>query len=85
MNALPIYDDKCIKTKIITYEVNINFHGLNVPAADVECETFTVISIDSILVYENKYKLEVYLDSCAYKIVNTQMADYLGDSLFESD
>ena len=55
MNALPIYDDKCVKTKIRTYEVNINFHGLNVPAADVECESFTVISIDSILVYENKY------------------------------
>ena len=47
-----------------------NFWGLNVPEDDQECELFTGISIDSLLVYENKYYLEVYLDNCAYKIVN---------------
>ena len=40
------------------------------PEDDQECELFTGISIDSLLVYENKYYLEVYLDNCAYKIVN---------------
>ena len=35
------------------------------------------------LVYENKYYLEVYLDNFDYKIVNTEMLDYLGDNLFE--
>ena len=38
-----------------------------------------------LLVNENKYYLQVYLDDCAYKIVNTQMLGYLDDSLFESD
>ena len=37
------------------------------------------------LVYESKYYLQVYLDNCVYKIVNTQMIDYLGDNLLESD
>ena len=45
-------------------------------------ETCTAISIDSLLVYENKYYLQVYLDSCAYKIVNKQMTDYLDKNIF---
>ena len=34
------------------------------PEDEVECESFTVISIDSLLVYKHKYYLLVYLDSC---------------------
>ena len=63
-------------------KVYTNFCGLNVPEDDMECESFTVISIDSLLVYENKYYLRVYLDNCAYKIVNKQMTDYLDKNLF---
>ena len=50
---------------------------------DIECGSFTVISIASLLVYENKYYLQLYLDNCAYKIVNKQMADYLDENVFE--
>ena len=39
------------------------------PEDDLECESSKVISIDSLLVYENKYYLQVYVDNCAYKIV----------------
>ena len=53
------------------------------PEDDIECESFTVISIDSLLLYENKYCLQVYLDNCAYKIVNKQMTGYLGENVFE--
>ena len=51
------------------------------PENDVECESFTVISIDSLLLYENKYYLQVYLDNCVYKIVHKQMTDYLDENL----
>ena len=37
------------------------------PEDDVESKSFTVISIDSLLVYENKYYLQVYLDDSVYK------------------
>ena len=37
---------------------------------DIESESFIVISIDFLLVYENKYYLQVYLYSCAYKTAN---------------
>ena len=59
LNALPIYDNRYITTKIRTNgdKVYTNFRGLNVPEDDMECESFTVISIDSLLVYDNKYYL----------------------------
>ena len=53
------------------------------PVDDIECESFAVISIDSLIVYENKYYLQVYLDHCAYKIFNKQITDYLDGNLFE--
>ena len=67
LNALPFCDDRYIQTKMRTYsdKVYTNFCGLNVPEDDMECESFAVISIDSLLVYENKYYLQVYLDNCA--------------------
>ena len=49
----------------------------------MECEFVTVISIDSLLAYDKKYYMQVYLDSCAYKIVNKQITDYLDENLFE--
>ena len=76
---LKVYDDRCIKTKIRTFtdKVYANFCDLNMPEDDVEYESFTVISIDYLLVYESKYYLQVCLDNCVYNIVNRQMADYL--------
>ena len=84
LNALPVYDDRYMKTKRRTFgdKVYTNFRALNVPEDDIECESFTVISIDSLLVYDKKH-LEVYLDNCVYKTVNKEMADYLDENLFE--
>ena len=85
LNALPVYDDRYVKNLKWTFvdNVHINFHGLNVPEYDVEFESFTVIFIDCLLVYDKKYYLQVYLDNCSYKIVNKQMTDYLDENLFE--
>ena len=85
LNTLPVYDDRYMKTKIRTYgdKVYTNFPGLNVPEANIERESFTVISIGSLLVYKSKCCLQVYLDNCGYKIANKQMADYLDDNRFQ--
>ena len=64
-------------------KVYTNFCGLTVTEVDIECDYFTAIFIDSLLVYENKYYLQVYLDNCASKIVNKQMTDYLDENVFE--
>ena len=59
LNTLPVYDHRCIKTTIKTFDdkVYTNFRGLNVSEADIKCESFTVISIDYLLVYDKKYYL----------------------------
>ena len=46
------------------------------PEQDIEYESFTVISIDSLLVYKNGYYLQVYLEHCAYKIGYKPMIGY---------
>ena len=86
LNALPVYGDKYVKNKKRTYDdkIHTNFCGLNVPEANIECDSFTVISIASLLAYENKYYLQIYLNNCAYNIVGNQIIDYLGDNPFET-
>ena len=53
------------------------------PEDYIENESVRVISIDSFVLYKNKYHLQVYLHNCAYKIANKQMIEYLDDNLFE--
>ena len=57
LTALPEYDDRYIKPKIRTYgdKVYFNLRSLNVPQRCAECESFIIISINSLVVYENKY------------------------------
>ena len=74
-----------IKIKVYDDKFNTISWDLHVPEIRVIGELFTVFSIDSLLVYEKKHYLEVYLDNCAYKIVNTEMIDYLDGKSFKSD
>ena len=41
-----------------------------------ECKSFIIIATNSLLVYENKHYLQVYLDNCANKNGNTEMVDF---------
>ena len=82
MNGSTIYENRYIKTKIKTYgnKVYSNFCGLNVPQGGIEFEYFTVISTDSLLLYENKYFLQIYSEIMLMKLLKV---DYLGDNPFE--
>ena len=65
MNSLPVYDDRYIKTQIRIFcdKICTNIRGLTVLEHDTECESLSIISIDFLLVYENKYYLQEYLDN----------------------
>ena len=86
LNALPVYGNRCIKIKMRTYgdKFFTKSRSLNVPEVGKNCESFTINSIDSLLAYENKYYLQIYLDNCSYRVLNTQMIDYLDHNLFQS-
>ena len=60
LHALLVYDDSYIKTKIGTdgQKVYTNFRGLNPSDDGAECESFTVISIDSLLFMETYFICE---------------------------
>ena len=75
---------KIIEEHMLTKFILI-FVILNLLEDGAECKSFAIIFIDSLLVYENKNYLQLYLDNCAYKILNTQMIDYLDDNLLEFD
>ena len=66
LKALPVYDDRYIKTKITTLgdKVYTNFCSLNVPEDDIECEAFTVVYIDSLLVYDKKFTAGIFRQLC---------------------
>ena len=87
LNTLPVHDEQYTKTKVRTYgeKFYTNFHSLNVPEDDIKCKSFTVISVNSLLVYQNKYYLQIYLDNCTCIIAIKQMTDYLDDNFFEID
>ena len=50
------------------------------PKDGVECKSFIAISTDSLLIYYNRYYLQVYLENCAYKIVDSRIIDYLDEN-----
>ena len=79
---MKLYDHRYIKTKIRTYQdkVYTNFRCLNVPEDDIECESFTVTFIDSLLVYDEKYYLQVFLNNLPYI---SYLIYYLDENLFE--
>ena len=79
---MKLYDHRYIKTKIRTYQdkVYTNFRCLNVPEDDIECESFTVTFIDSLLVYDEKYYLQVFLNNLPYI---SYPIYYLDENLFE--
>ena len=57
LNALLVYVDRYIKTKIRTCgdKGYTDFCALNVLEDNVECESFTIFPIDSLLLCERKY------------------------------
>ena len=63
-------------------DITNGFCSINVLEFDIECISFTVISIDSILEYESKNYLHVCLDKRFYKITNKWMTDYLDHNAF---
>ena len=55
LNALPVYDDSYIVVTNINFILIFNTITI---LSGVECES--IISIDYLLVYENKYNLQIY-------------------------
>ena len=66
LNALIVYDDRYIKSKRTNDYKIYTFFYLYVTEFGVECKTFTAISIDSLIVYENNiiYIISIFRQMC---------------------
>ena len=66
LNALPIYDDRYIKTKIRTCgdKVYTNFHGLNVPENDKECESLPSFLLILYLYMKTNLSASIFRQLC---------------------
>ena len=87
LDNLPAQDDRYINTKIRTHgdKVYTIFKDQMCQEMEQNVISFTVPSIDSLLVYDSRYQLQVYLNNFAYKIIDEQIIDSLEDNPFEAD
>ena len=85
LNALPVYDDRYIKTKIKIYgdKIYTNFRGLDVQKMIQNVNLLQSFLLILYLYSTKNITFKVYLDNCAYKIVNNQVTDHLHENLFE--
>ena len=64
LHSQPVYDHKCIKTKVKTFSSMINalFPGNEIPEERNHCICITAVCIDSILKLEKKNFSQVYIE-----------------------
>ena len=81
-NREPIYDDKYIKTKVISFSniIHTFFSGDEIPKERIQYECTSCISTDSVLKIENRYYPQVYLEQCKYKIKKRELKNFIGDN-----
>ena len=80
-------DDKCIKTKIRTYEDNINTNCYNkigckkVPKEKIPHECLSIIIIDFVLYVYEKYYRQTFLGECKYAKTSAKTNNYIDKEL----
>ena len=64
----PIYNEKCLKTKIKSYKAKINtsFHNNKILKEGSQCTCLSLISIDSVSRTGNTYYTQVFSEKCKY-------------------
>ena len=85
----PVYgdDDKCIKTKIKTYEESIitNFHNKKSPKEKAPCKSLSIIRIDSVIKTNRKYYPQPLLEECKYIQEKMKTENYIDQELEKSE
>ena len=82
-HSQPIYDDKCIKTKVKTFNNMIItlFSGDEIPKDRIHYVCIAVICIDSVLKVDKKNYPQVCLEQCKYKTRKRKLVDFIDDEV----
>ena len=75
----PMYDDKCIKTKVKTFSSVINtlLSGDEIPKERVKYICVSCTSIDSVLKIDKKNYPRVYLEQCKYQMKKKELKSFI--------
>ena len=80
----PVYKDKCINTKLISYNNNIitDFRNIDnknnkLPEESKPYKCVSLISLDSIIKIDKKYYPQTLLQECVYKVINKKVENII--------
>ena len=78
-HSTPIYDKKCIKTKVKTFNgvASTTFWDDEIPKRNVHYTCIALINIDSVMKMDKQNCHQVYLEECKYKIKKIQMLNWI--------
>ena len=88
-DSKPVYgdDNKCIKTKIITYNGSMfaNFPGKRMPKEKAPCKCLSIMMPDSVIRTNKKCYPQTLLEECKYEQEKIKMVNLIGDDLEKSE
>ena len=72
----PVYNEKCIKTKVRQFDgvIKTNFLGNKISKENKHYTCIVCVTIDSVMRIENKNYPQVFLEECKYKIKKTRIS-----------
>ena len=79
----PVYEYKYFKAKVREFDgvMKTNFLNNGMPKESMHYSCIACITIDSVINFNEKNHLQVYLEECKYKIKETQMSKFIKNEL----
>ena len=79
----PVYEYKYLKTKVREYngEIKTNFLNNGMPKENIHYSCIACITIDSVINFNKKNHLQIYLEECKYRIKKIQMPKFIKNEL----
>ena len=79
----PVYEYKYWKAKVREFDsvTKTNFLGNDMPKENMHYTCIACITIDSVINFNKKNHLQVYLEECKYRIKKTQMPKFINTKL----
>ena len=75
----PVYEYKYLKPKVREFDgvIKTNFLGNGMPKENIYYTWIACTTIDSVMKFDNKNHLQVYVEECKYRIKKTQMPKFI--------
>ena len=79
----PVYEYKYLKTKVREYngEIKTNFLNNGMPKENIHYSCIACITIDSVIIFNKKNHLQVYLEECKYRLKKAEIPKFIKNEL----